>query len=111
MFKPVMNAYQDLLVLLRAQPCPTVMRSKVDRRFRGMVFGIRTVLHTVGVNKKLTLRFRLYSVNTIHRVAKKKDYETIPYKGDNRVDETIEAFFVKRSCKRATVGDSMRGWC
>ena len=47
----------------------------------------------VGDNKKLTLRFRLYGVNTIRRVAKKNDYETIPYQGDNRVDETIEAFF------------------
>ena len=47
---------------------------------------------TVGVNKKLTLRFRLYGANTIRRVAK-NDYETIPYQGDNRVDETKEAFF------------------
>ena len=46
---------------------------------------------TVGDNKKLMLRFRLYGVNTIRRVAK-NDYETIPYHGDNRVDETIEAF-------------------
>ena len=48
--------------------------------------------YTVGDNKKLTLRFRLYGVNTIRRVAK-NDYEAIPYQGDNRVDETIEAFF------------------
>ena len=32
------------------------------------------------------------TLNTIRRVAK-NDYETIPYQGDNRVDETIEAFF------------------
>ena len=51
-----------------------------------------TKILTVGDNKKLTLRFRLYGVNTIRRVAK-NDYETIPYQGDNRVDETIEAFF------------------
>ena len=33
---------------------------------------------TVGDNKKLTLRFRLYGVNTIRRVAKKRlRYDTI----------------------------------
>ena len=56
------------------------------------VHGHVCVTCTVGDNKKLTLRFRLYGVNTIRRVAK-NDYETIPYQGDNRVDETIEAFF------------------
>ena len=50
-------------------------------------------VYTVGDNKKLTLRFRLYGVNTIRRVAKKNDYDTIPYQGDNRVVETKEAFF------------------
>ena len=58
-----------------------------------MIAGRYTIC-TVGDNKKLTLRFRLYGVNTIHRVAK-NDYETIPYQG---VDETI-AFFA--STKRA----------
>ena len=68
-------------------------------RNRNVNFLLICTVYTVGVNKKLTLRFRSYGVNTVRHV-EKKDYETIPYQGDNRVDETKEAFF--GSTERAT---------
>ena len=71
--------------------------ANVDYFFTSIVSGFKKMSvrfsSTVGVSKMLTVRFRLYCVNTIRCIEKKNDYETVPYQGDNRVDKMKEAFF------------------